>query len=269
MHSTARKHAGYRPHSSWRYHGASAMTQLGMAASTIGLALEQVTLAMGALASGLAVVGCTKSEPQPATPRTEPNVAVSAATAPEPAARTDGFTSQNTPPSADTASNDAPVDIAPRSGWPSALTASTSGAHTPPATAAEPGGPAAGGEHTQITGCLAHASTAQSPTRSLGSTGTNAETWRVTALGTNVVVTHTLQHACCLQGYATATVSAGTITIEELLTGQPCRCLCESTIQTRVPVPAGEYDVQSVTVTNGQRRIVHAQRITVGPKPRH
>jgi hypothetical protein len=155
--------------------------------------------------------------------------------------------------------------------WPSALTAPTGAPTVDAPTVSQDSPNAATGltalasnrESSQITGCLAQAPSAQAPTRA-PSKAVSGESWRATALGNGVLVTHTLEHACCLKGTAQASVNGSTITVEEQLTGQPCRCVCESTIQTRVPAPPGEYDVQSVTVTNGQRHIVQTQRVTVG-----
>src|SRR5690606_25082362 len=156
-------------------------------------------------------------------------------------------TSTVTPPNPVATSID-PLPIPnPRNAWPTALTTPTSGSEPSPPTNLEPNEHGSNDEYTRITGCLAQAPTTLAPTRSLTPSGAESgETWRATTLGSSVVVTHTLRHACCLRGQATATLSEATITIEERLTGQPCRCVCESTIQTRLPVKPGEYEVQSV-----------------------
>lgn len=87
-------------------------------------------------------------------------------------------------------------------------------------------------------------------------------------MGNAVLVTHTFDHACCLTAKTTSNISGKIITIEEHLTGEPCRCVCQSTIQTRVPASAGSYDVRTVTITNGKSETSSAQRVTVGITPR-
>lgn len=238
-------------------------------------------LPLGALGLGLAQLACSKSEPQPATPQTEPN-AVATATAssltPGNGAPDLGETPVTSPASsgiAPTATTSSSAVPAPSGRWPSALAAPTAAAaaapNVPHDTTPNPNAItalASNRESSQITGCLAAAPSEQAPSRAASKSSGGGETWRATALGNGVLVTHTLEHACCLEGSAKATVSGNTITVEEQLTGQPCRCLCESTIQTRVSAPPGEYDVQSVTVTNGHRRVVQTAHVRVGLAPR-
>lgn len=87
-------------------------------------------------------------------------------------------------------------------------------------------------------------------------------------MGNAVLVTHTFDHACCLTAKTTSNISGKIITIEEHLTGEPCRCVCQSTIQTRVPASAGSYDVRTVTITNGKSQVGPSQPVTVGITPR-
>jgi hypothetical protein len=82
-------------------------------------------------------------------------------------------------------------------------------------------------------------------------------------LGNTVLVTHTLEHACCLKASVTASVKGNQIVVEEQLTGEPCRCVCNSTIQAKVSAPAGEYDVHSFTVSNGVKHLAHSGHVTV------
>lgn len=232
-------------------------------------------LPAGALAFSVAQLACSKSEPQPTTPQIAPSAV--ATTAPASAGSANGVTAGDSETRA-TSQPQSSTQAAPASTggrWPSALGAlSPTPNSSSPSTAQPPSTPepapltalASNGESSQITGCLAAAPSKQAPTRSAPtrSASSDGATWRATALGNGVLVTHTFEHACCLQGSAKATVSGSTITIEEQLTGQPCRCVCESTIQTRVPAPPGEYDVQSVTVTNGHRHVVQTQHVKVG-----
>lgn len=232
---------------------------------------------LGALGLGFVQLTCSRSEPQPSTPQTEPSALVTTANAgaANAGAPDNGATFSVASAAAGTSpSADAPAPTAlpvTTSRWPSANSAPpnvTPGQPTaaPDATLGPTGitALATNRESSQITGCLAAAPPNQSPTRAAPSKSSGGETWRATALGNGVLVTHRFEHACCLKGSATATVTGSAITVEEQLIGQPCRCVCESTIQTRVPAPPGEYDVQSVTVTNGRRRVVQTARVRIG-----
>ena len=65
-----------------------------------------------------------------------------------------------------------------------------------------------------------------------------------------IAVVHALTHACCLEADTKAKVEGKTVEITVALSGTPCRCICSSTVQTKVTLDPGEYDV-SVKVTEG------------------
>jgi hypothetical protein len=111
-------------------------------------------------------------------------------------------------------------------------------------------------------GCLSKPAQAQNnPTRS--SRAATPETFTVTPLGNGALVTHRFPHACCLSATTETTVAANTINVQERLTGTPCRCVCDSTIQTRVNVPPGDYDVRLTLNTNGAEAQVGVHPLAV------
>lgn len=101
-----------------------------------------------------------------------------------------------------------------------------------------------------VQGCLSKPLSAQNaPTRAPQKAMPAA--FRVTPLGNGALATHTFGHACCLSATTETQLEATTVTIRERLTGTPCRCVCDSTIKTRLNLKAGEYDVRLVLDTNG------------------
>jgi hypothetical protein len=149
-----------------------------------------------------------------------------------------------------TASQSNTVDAAsaqPHGSWPNAL---------PGANASTSSG------SSTFQGCLSKSVGAQNkPTRSRKM---KAETtFRVTPLGNGALVTHTFEHACCLSATTTTTTNGNAITVEERLVGTPCRCVCDSTIQTRIGAPPGDYEVRLVLNTNGVESLVGVQPLSV------
>jgi hypothetical protein len=76
----------------------------------------------------------------------------------------------------------------------------------------------------------------------------------VTIAGTDggLVVSHALNHACCLKGTVTTSVEGKVIQVKELLSGIACRCMCSSTITTRVNAPPGDYTVVVSVAREGE-----------------
>jgi hypothetical protein len=160
---------------------------------------------------------------------------------------------------------------------PAPVTAAAPPAATPPEPAVEPtppphlppsgrlAPPARAGEHTaRVTGCAAEGRRDESAAR-----GFPADTRKapappsVSATGTGVIVSHELSHACCLGATVRAAVEGATVTVEEVLEGEPCRCMCSSTIETAVGLQPGSYDLSIVVVEGGERRGVHRQAVEV------
>ena len=179
---------------------------------------------------------CQKPATQSATPESAP-----AATTQSTTVERTATTSNNTPlvhnatdgvstPSAATAS-----PTAFQGSWPSALAGMSAGENAGSST---------------FQGCLSKPVAAQNnPTRTNRTAA--PDSFRVTPLDNGAIISHAFAHACCLSATTETTVAASTITIEERLVGTPCRCVCDSTIQTRVNVPAGDYEVRLVVSTNG------------------
>ncbi len=59
-----------------------------------------------------------------------------------------------------------------------------------------------------------------------------------------VVVTHILTHPCCLEGNVVLGTRGRVATLHELLSGEPCRCECQSTIDTAVGLDVGLWTIR-------------------------
>ncbi|MGM0576522.1 MAG: hypothetical protein ACQEXJ_12405 [Myxococcota bacterium] len=67
---------------------------------------------------------------------------------------------------------------------------------------------------------------------------------RLTAYGTGAVVTHAVDHACCLEADTRARVAESGVTVYESFHGTPCAgCRCRSTIHTAVGLGRGVWAV--------------------------
>jgi hypothetical protein len=216
---------------------------------------------------------CAKAEPRATTPHSASEGTAGEGTAGENTAAHGGGGEQNQTPQASAApiqggaASSASSAAVPSEQSTAAANASPHSLGAPPSGPEPVDGLGALAQTSQpgvkITGCLAEPAKEAVATRSGPPPSASPAAWRVSALGSTVVVTHTLDHACCLHGAATATVNGAVIVVEEQLTGEPCRCLCSSTIQTRVNAPPGDYDVQTYTVTNGTRKLANSGRVTV------
>lgn len=83
----------------------------------------------------------------------------------------------------------------------------------------------------------------------------------VTTTGTGAIVTHHFNHLCCLEAEVSTSVEGGQVTIAEALSGDPCKCMCDSTVKTAVGLEPGSY-----TLVYTQRRD-HEEPRTVAEQP--
>lgn len=123
--------------------------------------------------------------------------------------------------------------------------------------------PRAGKSKSEITGCLKGGRESAS-SRTRGSRRINSVDVKAVAGG--IRVSHNLTHACCLKGKVKTTVRARTVTIRETLSGTPCRCMCASTILTRVGLKPGDWTVNVLLARGGRVEKVHKGRIKVKKK---
>ncbi len=143
-----------------------------------------------------------------------------------------------------------------------------------PATAGEPAHPATGpaaplgrmmippseGKSSfRAEGCAATPEVMPEQTRSLP-TDDKVE---ASALGTGIVVSHELAHACCLKAESSANVDGARVTITETLSGTPCRCMCSSVLRTAVGLKKGTWDVVVKMVEPGKTRTAWTGELVV------
>jgi hypothetical protein len=78
------------------------------------------------------------------------------------------------------------------------------------------------------------------------------------------LVIHRLTHSCCLEANVRFTTRGDVATVHERLGGQPCRCMCRSTIETAIGLSLGMWTVQvEVELPFEAARIVGQQRVKI------
>jgi hypothetical protein len=90
-----------------------------------------------------------------------------------------------------------------------------------------------------------------------------APTARFSAVAGGVTVEHPLTHACCLTAAVTTRLDGRTAVVTERLSGNPCRCRCDSTIRTELSLPPGGWTVAVELVEDSGTRRVAQQDVTV------
>jgi hypothetical protein len=153
----------------------------------------------------------------------------------------------NAAPSAESASSVQPV--------PSALpVASASASADTPSSEPESKPVLLDSEHakTVISGCLAAAKgmpeRSESATRAAPA-GPSVQIVRAPKLH----VVHRLAHACCLSAQTRVELSANVVSLVEEISGTPCRCQCESTLDTELALAPGSYELRVVTIRSNER----------------
>lgn len=108
-----------------------------------------------------------------------------------------------------------------------------------------------GAHRTRLEGCLTDA-TEDADTRHPQLATRGGTPVKVQVLGHGIVVTHALDHSCCLAAAVETTLEPGRVTLTERLSGTPCRCRCSSTIRTAVGLEPGSWEVVVVVETPGK-----------------
>jgi hypothetical protein len=136
--------------------------------------------------------------------------------------------------------------------------------------------PAPGELRATLSGCLKEGSASDAdgaqfpaaPEGTRSAAGAPADV-KVSVMGDGVIISHVLDHACCLTAEVNVTTTADAVHVQEVLSGNPCRCRCRSTIQTSVGLALGDYTLTLETVQGGEAKPTHSQPIQVKPlRPR-
>lgn len=151
----------------------------------------------------------------------------------------------------------------------------------PTAGSAPPRGRALGGAHPPLlpgepgstravfAGCLTSTTRGESdgetfPAASKALTrGPVAPKVSVQVAGSGILVLHDLDHACCLTAKVESSREGQIVRIVEKLSGEPCRCMCQSTIRTAVGLAPGAYQVVLEVIEQGRTREVHRQAVEI------
>jgi hypothetical protein len=133
---------------------------------------------------------------------------------------------------------------------------------------------------TEISGCLARQSEGLS--RSAGATGDIDELpsslpkkpplddakdttpeLTLTVDRDGVRMHHAWRHACCLTATVAAHTTGRRLDIVQTISGTPCRCMCQSVINTAVPLSAGDWEVVVQQQFDYGTLEVHREKVTV------
>jgi hypothetical protein len=85
----------------------------------------------------------------------------------------------------------------------------------------------------------------------------------VQAVKGGISVEHRVRHACCLKAAVDTQVRAKVVAIHEVLSGQPCRCMCGSTLRTVVGLSPGSYSVRVRLDDSGRVRDMPEKAVTI------
>jgi len=99
-----------------------------------------------------------------------------------------------------------------------------------------------GQSRSSIRGCLAAGAQGKKPAPSRGDVEWDGVDLRVVAGGALVI--HKLTHPCCLEANVRLTTHGNVAIVQERLAGEPCRCSCQSTIETAIGLGLGMWTVR-------------------------
>jgi len=121
---------------------------------------------------------------------------------------------------------------------------------------------------TRFEGCLAQAEATEAagarfPSRARSRGAPAGPAAQVSTVSGGVLITHELSHACCLTAKVTSEVLGTKVTVQETLSGSPCRCLCQSTVRTSVGLSKGHYQLSLVQASGGAATSVLETEIDV------
>lgn len=121
-----------------------------------------------------------------------------------------------------------------------------------------------GTSRSVLSGCLLAASEAEAgrfpPPPALRSAGPKVT---LAPVAGGALVSHELEHACCLKGEVATRLEGRTAIVRERLLGTPCRCRCASTLRTAVALAPGRWTVAVEVEEAGAVRRVHEQPFDV------
>ena len=86
---------------------------------------------------------------------------------------------------------------------------------------------------------------------------------RVNPMGKGVLVSHDLDHGCCLKADVTTRMEGEKLVLLEQLSGAACRCTCASTIRTAVGLAPGRYVLSVQQAQGGAPQVLHEEPFTV------
>jgi hypothetical protein len=130
-----------------------------------------------------------------------------------------------------------------------------------PAVELEPGQ-----SRSSILGCLATGGQDKGPSRALQES--EADSISIRAKTGGALVTHAFAHPCCLEGDVRTAIDGEVVTLHERLTGEPCRCMCHSTMETMLGLAPGRWTIRVILEQpDGSPQMAHEKAVEVaGPR---
>ncbi len=122
-----------------------------------------------------------------------------------------------------------------------------------------------GGHRFAVEGCAAQAGGGEPVTRSAptGSAEETGDKVAVSGLSGGFVLSHALDHTCCLKADSKVEVSGQKVTITEQFSGNACRCRCRSTLKTAVGLGQGTFEVEVKVSDAGGTRSAYTGQVVV------
>lgn len=84
---------------------------------------------------------------------------------------------------------------------------------------------------------------------------------KVTLVQGGALVEHALTHACCLKAKVETHLAGRTAIVSEVLSGNPCRCRCGSTLRTAIALPSGTWTLVVDLEEGGVKKRVFQQEV--------
>jgi hypothetical protein len=173
---------------------------------------------------------------------------VLACSKPQPSATSAGTTSPP-PPTPEVTSSSSPPP--PTAALPTAAPTEVERPILPPS---EPGK-----ANVSLAGCLAEKDKPTSSSRSM-----KPDQVILTPTGLGLTLRHQLQHNCCAEAQVQSELDGHDVRIVEHMTGEVCRCMCNSVIRAAVRLPPGTYQVTLSQIdASGKETKLHEQELAV------
>jgi len=119
---------------------------------------------------------------------------------------------------------------------------------------------------SSVRGCLASTPKASGAEKSMPALSAGSDrptTVKIAPVVGGIEIEHSLEHACCLRAEVSARVEENRAVVRETLIGDPCLCMCRSTIRSAVGLAPGAYSFRLELAQGRRTTQVVEQAVTV------